>query len=63
MLEYRNRQTYQSNKMAEKEVKMVVGWVKFKAYKEIYYKLETRDRKKNISMITRLRERKTRCLV
>lgn len=47
--------------LAGKKVKTTQE-ARFKVYEKLYYKLETKDGRKNIYRITRLRERKTRDL-
>ena len=47
-------------KLAKKAAKRAVSVAKFKAYDDMYQRLGTKEREKDIYRMTRIRERKTR---
>ena len=56
---YQNGKAYGSYKVTKKKVKKVVQEIRFKVYKELYYKL---NREKSTCHIARRRERNPRVL-
>ena len=57
-----DRVSFERFKLAKEEAKKAVQNVRAKVYKKVYEKLDIKDAKKNIYIITRIRERKLRDL-
>ena len=49
--------SFKRHKLAKKETKKAVQNAKAKVYKEVYKKLDTKEVKKNIYIIARMREK------
>ena len=54
--------SFERYKLAKKEAKKAVQNARVKVYKEVYEKLDTKEIKKDIHRIARIRKRKTRDL-